>query len=95
MKRTYFYTLAGMLLIACIAAVPFTSTAPDGLKATLKSFDVNIEHDAQLFSAPVPDYEIPGVHSSALSVILAGIAGAALTLAAAFFIARSLQRKSS
>ena len=95
MKRITFYTLASMLLIAGIAAVPFTSTAPDGLEATLESFDVNIEHDAQLFSAPVPDYEIPGVRSSALSGILAGIAGAALTLAVAFSIARLLRRKSS
>lgn len=95
MKRNYFYVLIGILLVACIAAVPFTSTSPDGLESTLESFDVNIEDDAQLFDAPVPDYEIPGVRSSALSVILAGIAGAAITLGAAFFIARLLRRRSS
>jgi cobalt/nickel transport protein len=45
-------------------------------------------------AAPVPDYEMPGIHGSALATSLAGAAGTIVVFGLAWVLARVLVPKS-
>jgi len=81
--------LAGLFIAVAIAMFlsPFASSHPDGLEkvAEDKGF-LHKGESAELFSAPIPDYEMPGVKQEKMAVSLAGIIGTLVTFSAAYGI---------
>ncbi len=81
--------LTGLFLAVAIAIflAPFTSPHPDGLEKVAE--DKEFLHKGEsidLFNAPIPDYEMPGVKQEKIAVSLAGIIGTLVTFSAAFGI---------
>lgn len=91
MKRR---TWLGILLVALgVAAVlaPFASSWPDGLEKVAET--LGFAHRAEiapLASAPVPDYEMPGVSNSRLATTAAGVVGTLAVFAVVYGLAALL-----
>lgn len=81
--------LTGLFIAVAIAIflAPFASSHPDGLEkvADDKGF-LHKGESTELFSAPIPDYEMPGVKQEKIAVSLAGIIGTLVTFLAAYGI---------
>lgn len=91
MKRTAWL---GILLVALgVAAVlaPFASSWPDGLEkvAEMLGFAHRAEM-APLASAPIPDYEMPGVSNPRFATTVAGVVGTVLVFAGVYGLAALL-----
>jgi cobalt/nickel transport system permease protein len=98
-RRVRFWSfVVSMFVIAIALAVfisPFASSAPDGLES------VAIQHGAEGAAAdtpvwrfsPLPDYQLPGIHSAGLSTALAGLIGTAALFIVVVLIGRALGRR--
>lgn len=74
-------------------ASPFASQWPDGLDKTAEVLGFKGKTVAPIAAAPLPDYEMPGIHWSALATSTAGAAGTVLAFGLAWMLARVLVRK--
>lgn len=76
----------GLLFLALVTAgllSLFASANPDGLERVLDDSGV-VSNSVVDFTAPLPDYALPGVEASAVSGSLAGVIGLLVTLGMAW-----------
>ena len=88
--------IAGVIIIVALSAlaIPFASESPDGLEkvAGEKGFlSSSSETGSTLFTAPFPDYRIPGIGDKTSSVV-SGIAGALAMFCIGWGIAALLKK---
>ncbi len=92
MKRI---VLAGLLIAVAITLFlsPFASQSPDGLEkvAEDKGF-IHKGEEKEIFSAPIPDYAVPGVKNEGMATSLAGLIGTLVVFAAAYGLGYLLRR---
>lgn len=92
MKRI---VLVGLLIAVAIAFFlsPFASQSPDGLEkvADDKGF-LHKGEGKEVFSAPIPDYTVPGVKNEGMATSLAGLIGTLVVFAAASGLGYLLRR---
>lgn len=85
------------LFIAIVIAVfvsPFASSNPDGLEKVAEN--KNFLHNAKnIFTAPIPDYSLPGINNKTIAGSLAGATGVVLVFALAYGIGFCLKNKKS
>jgi cobalt/nickel transport system permease protein len=73
---------------------PFASAWPDGLEKVAEALGFSSAATQQaLLNSPIPDYQIPGIGSSVISNILAGLLGTAIVFALSYVLARLLTSK--
>jgi len=73
---------------------PFACPWPDGLDKVAKT--LGFEHravGATLVHSPIPDYQLPGIHSTMMATSLAGVIGTIVVFILAFLLARVLVPK--
>jgi uncharacterized membrane protein YedE/YeeE len=73
---------------------PFACSWPDGLDKVART--LGFEHrtvGATLAHAPIPDYQLPGIHSTMMATSLAGVIGIIVVFILAFLLARVLVPK--
>lgn len=93
----YGQVLAFGLLISfglALFVAPFACSWPDGLDKVAKTF--GFEHHAAraaLIHSPIPNYQLPGVHSTLVATSLAGVIGTIIAFVLAFLLARKLVSK--
>jgi hypothetical protein len=88
----------GVLLIVALSAafIPFASQFPDGLeKVAGDQGFASKQSESPPFSAPFPDYKIPGVGNESLSSVVTGIAGGLAMFFVGSGIALILNRRKS
>ena len=93
MIRRYWW-VAGLLLAVAVVAVlaPFASSDPDGLERV--AIDVGFaEQGTDAAFEILPDYSVPFLGDSALSLIVAGLIGVALLFGAMWVLGRALTRR--
>ncbi len=86
--------LFGGLIIALIIAVlaPFlASSNPDGLESSAESMQVPESEPA--YTAPLPDYAIPGMEDNPLGGVIALILGTILVLLVALVVTKLLAKR--
>ena len=87
--------LIGLLIAVAIALFlsPFASQSPDGLEkvADDKGF-LHRGEGEEFFSAPIPDYTMPGVKHEGIATSLAGLIGTLAVFAAACGLGYLLKR---
>ena len=76
-------------------ASPFASSWPDGLERTAEALGFREKAANPLLPAPLPDYEMPGMHWSVLSTSLAGGVGTIVVFVLAWLLARVLVPKAN
>jgi cobalt/nickel transport protein len=83
MRRIILIGLLAALAIALLLS-PFASQSPDGLEkvADDKGF-LQKGEEKEIFSAPIPDYTLPGVKNEGMATSLAGLIGTLVVFAAA------------
>ena len=93
MKRTsrssYWWMLAIAVLVAILLA-PLASSWPDGLERVAEDHGF-LDKAVSLFTAPVPDYVLPGMAEKA-GTAAAGTLGVVVTFAAIWALSRLLAR---
>jgi cobalt/nickel transport system permease protein len=92
-RQTYGAVVAyGVLIAAGLAlfASPLASRWPDGLDRTAELLGFKERATAPILAAPIPGYELPGVHWSALATSLAGAVGTLVVFVFAWWLARVL-----
>lgn len=89
-RRVVAYGLVASIGVVLLLA-PFASAFPDGLEHVAERLGFG-DGGGTPVPAPFPDYELPGLGSSALSTILAGVMGTVLVFAIAWAVSRGLQR---
>ena len=67
--------LLALALLVVVAGTPFSSRSPDGLERVATDLGFIHKGDLTFFTAPLPDYHLPGVGNEVLSVIIAGLLG--------------------
>ncbi|MBK8229411.1 MAG: energy-coupling factor ABC transporter permease [Candidatus Eisenbacteria bacterium] len=93
-RRAIGYGLAVACGLAAFVA-PFASPLPDGLERVAERLGfADRAATTPLHNSPFPDYLIPGANWSALSTVIAGLAGAAVAFAFAYLLARMLTPRS-
>ena len=85
------FILYGLLIALGLAIFvsPLASSFPDGLEKVADSLGF-MERAAPTHPAPIPDYEVPGVHWAPLATSLAGVIGTLLVFALGWVLARVL-----
>lgn len=92
-RRSYGAVVAYGALIAlslALFASPLASRWPDGLDRTAEVLGFREKAAAPVLAAPVPEYEMPGIPTSALATSLAGAAGTLVVLVLSWLVARVL-----
>lgn len=84
MKTTIFVGLAVAITLALFFS-PFASSSPDGLEkvAEIKGF-LHTGEGKEIFSAPIPDYTMPGIKHEGIATSFAGLVGTLLTFGIAY-----------
>jgi len=86
-----------LLLLSLALAVfisPFASQSPDGLEKVAEDRKfIDSAGEGENFSAPLPDYTIPGIEKESLSTSLAGLVGTVVTFLIAIGLAFILKKK--
>lgn len=93
MIRRYWW-VAGLLLAVAVVAVlaPFASSDPDGLERV--AIDTGFaEQGTDAAFEILPDYSVPFLGDSALSLIVAGVIGVVLLFGAMWVLGRVLTRR--
>jgi cobalt/nickel transport system permease protein len=96
-KPAYGHVLAYGLIVAfglALFVAPFASSWPDGLEKvaeTLGFSEAATEH--AILSSPIPDYQVPGIGSSMISTVLAGLVGTVIVFILSYALARLLTSK--
>jgi cobalt/nickel transport system permease protein len=91
--QTDFRQLNGYGLVVALGLVlfvaPFASSWPDGLEKVAETFGFSgAASSTALVPSPLADYGIPGVSSSAVSTILAGVIGTLVAFLLSYTLAR-------
>jgi cobalt/nickel transport system permease protein len=92
-RRSYGTLVIYGALIAlglALFASPFASQWPDGLDKTAEALGFKEKAAGAIMPAPIPDYEMPGVHWSALATSMAGAVGTVVAFLLAWLLARVL-----
>ncbi len=89
MGATVGYGVVVSVALALFAS-PLASSLPDGLERTAEALGFAGRATAPVLPAPVPGYEMPGVHFGVLATSLAGAAGTVVVFALAWWLARVL-----
>lgn len=87
--------LAGLFIAVAIALFlsPFASQSPDGLEKVAEDKGFLHKGEGQeVFSAPIPDYTMPGVKQEGIATSLAGLIGTLLVFAVAYGLGYSLRK---
>lgn len=87
----WWYVGLGLALLLALAS-PLASSAPDGLERVADDVGF-LDRAREAFFRVLPDYSIPGVRSSALSTVLAGVVGVLVVFVIGFGLARLLRKK--
>lgn len=90
-------TAAGFLaaLLTAFCASPLASAAPDGLEYVALQLGFDRPPRAPALSAPLPQYQVPGLSIAWLATSLAAAAGTAAASAIAWAVARSVRLRRS
>ncbi len=92
--RFWLWALAAALLVAVILA-PFASSWPDGLEKVAEALGFAERAEvAPAVSAPLPDYQVPGIIHPGLSTALAGVVGTVLVFVLLYAVARLIASRS-
>lgn len=85
----------GVCLLLAVFLAPFASSSPDGLErvAEDQGFLDKAEGSQVWKTAPIPDYEMPGVGGSGIATALAGVAGTLIVFGLALGLGRLLVRR--
>jgi cobalt/nickel transport system permease protein len=92
-RRSYAAIAAYGFLIAVALALfasPLASRLPDGLERTAAVLGFEHRATAPVVAAPLPGYELPGLHAGVLATSLAGAAGTVVAFLLAWLLARVL-----
>ena len=95
-KRSYGAVVAYGGLIALGLALfvsPLASRWPDGLERAAEALGFKAKAAAPILPAPIPEYEVPGIHWSALGTAIAGAVGTIVVFVMAWLLARVLVPK--
>jgi cobalt/nickel transport system permease protein len=84
----------GLLCVIALFLAPFASSLPDGLEKIASQLHF-LSHERSIGPVVISGYELPGLQSSFLAVLLAGLIGLFLVLALTYGLLRLTQRKSS
>jgi len=84
----WFGLIVSLGLVVFVA--PFACPWPDGLEAVAAKLGFENKAAESLFSAPVPDYVMPGFNSSTAAVAVAGAAGILVAFSLALLLSRAL-----
>lgn len=84
----------GLLSLVLVILSPLASTHPDGLEWVAEQKGFLDTAQGALYEI-IPDYVMPGISNEALATIAAGIIGAAVVFALAFFTAQRSKSKSA
>jgi len=93
MSRKTRYILLGIFLVSALMITPYVSESPDGLEASLESFEIDTGCTPAALDSPLPDYSIPFIQSSGLSLIFAGVVGTLLCFGAGIIVARIIKHR--
>lgn len=74
-SRQQLRVLLALTLLVVVAGTPFSSRSPDGLERVATDLGFIDKGDLTFFTAPLPDYQLPGVGNEVFSVIVAGLLG--------------------
>jgi cobalt/nickel transport system permease protein len=92
--RLIAYGLVVVLGLVLFVA-PFASAWPDGLEKVAEALGFSGAAMQQaVVNSPIPDYQVPGIGSSVLSNILAGVFGTVIVFILSYALARLLTSKS-
>jgi len=83
----------GLLICLGLAlfVAPLASKSPDGLESVAQKHDfAEKPTDQPLLRAPIPDYKMPGISSTALATSIAAAAGTLIVFGLSFVLARIL-----
>jgi cobalt/nickel transport system permease protein len=92
-RRSYGAVVAYGGLIALGLALfvsPLASRWPDGLERAAEALGFKAKAAAPILPAPIPEYEVPGIHWSALGTAIAGAVGTIVAFVMAWLLARVL-----
>lgn len=93
--RAWWWGLVAALLVAVLLA-PLASSWPDGLEKVAEALGFAARAEvAPVASAPLPDYQVPGVVHPGLSTALAGVLGTILVFVLLYVVARLIASRSS
>jgi cobalt/nickel transport system permease protein len=95
-QRPYGAVVAYGGLIAlglALFASPLASSWPDGLDKAAEVLGFKAKAAGPLLPAPMPDYEMPGIHWSVLATSIAGTVGTIVVFGLAWLLARVLVPK--
>ncbi|NPV87627.1 MAG: cobalamin biosynthesis protein CbiM [Anaerolineae bacterium] len=82
----------GVLTLLLAMLSPLASSHPDGLEWVAEEHGF-IQAARDAFYNIIPDYVMPGISNEALATIVAGVIGALIVFALAYFVARSRAKK--
>ena len=86
------YGLLAALGVAIFIA-PFACSWPDGLDSVAEKFGFTHKTLQPILPAPVPDYQMPGIHSAIGATAVAGAIGTLVVFAGALLLGRCLAPK--
>ena len=93
MKKAIIFGLLASAALAVFLS-PFASQSPDGLEKVAQDMGFLSEGEGKnVFSAPLPDYTVPGIAHEGVTVSLAGFSGVILVFALAAGAGYLLKRK--
>ena len=87
------FLYAGLLVIGLLLLVaPHASQMPDGLEKVAAALGFSHKEFVEpLVSAPLKEYQVPGIRSSSAATMIAGLIGAVAVFALSFILARVLK----
>lgn len=82
------FSIAGLLSLAA-------SVYPDGLEKVAENLGFTNLATAPLFSAPIPDYIMPGINNELWATSLAGLSGTVLVLVVGLGVSKFLTKRAN
>lgn len=91
------FLVVGLIISLALAIFvsPFASEQPDGLEFVAEEIGFIAEATTILTHAPFPDYSLPGIESTALSILIVGLSGTLAAFIFSWFFAQWLSREKS
>ncbi|TFE24128.1 PDGLE domain-containing protein [Cohnella luojiensis] len=92
-KKGKWIVMAGITLVVAGVISYFASPNPDGLERVSENHGFIEKAKEPSWTAWIPDYELPGIHSPFVKVGLAGIIGAVTLFGVLYALARPIARR--